>query len=100
MLTLGVCFPQPYRSGILFASHEVMHRLRSDYPLHFNIVNILMNFALRYGENQTHAGVNPGLIRSQTLTTRSTVYIRLVPNAPITWANHVYTIGTKCSHHT
>ena len=27
-------------SGIFFASPEVMHRPRSDYPLHFNIGNI------------------------------------------------------------
>jgi len=44
----------------------------------------MMNFALRYGGNRTHAGANPCLIRSQTLTTRPTVYTRLVPNVPIT----------------
>jgi len=44
----------------------------------------MMNFALRYGGNRTYAGANPGLIRSQTLTTRPTVYIQLVPSGPIT----------------
>ena len=43
----------------------------------------LMKFALRYGGNRTHAGANPDLIRSVTLTTRPTEYIRLVPNVPI-----------------
>jgi len=44
----------------------------------------VMNFALRYRGNRTHTGANPSLIRSQTLTTRPTVYIQLVPNAYIT----------------
>jgi len=35
----------------------------------------VMNFVLRYGGNRTHAGANPDLIRSVTLTTRSTEYI-------------------------
>ena len=39
---------------------------------------------LRYGGNRTHAGANPHLIRSATLTIRPTEYIRLVPNVPIT----------------
>jgi len=43
----------------------------------------LPKFSLRYGGNRTHAAANPGLLRSQTLTTRPTVYIRLVPNVPI-----------------
>ena len=49
-----------------------------------------MNFALRYGGNQTHAGGNSGLLWSRTLTTWPTVYIRLVPNVPIT------SDGNKC----
>jgi len=44
----------------------------------------VMNFALRYGGNRTHAGANPDLIRSATLTIQPTEYIRLVPNVPIT----------------
>jgi len=44
----------------------------------------VMNFALRYGGDRTHAGVNPDLIQSATLTIRPTEYIRLVPNVPIT----------------
>jgi len=44
----------------------------------------VMNFALRYGGNRTHAGANPDLIRSATLTIRPTEYIRLVPKVPIT----------------
>ena len=42
----------------------------------------VMKFALRYGGNRTYAGGNPGLLWSQTLTTRSTLYIRLVPHVP------------------
>ena len=60
----------------------------------------VMNFALRYGGNRTHAGANPGLIRSQTKTTRPTVYIRLVPNVPVAshvmgtfGTNRIYTVG-------
>ena len=30
----------PLRSGIFFASPEVMHRPRSEYPLHFDIGDI------------------------------------------------------------
>ena len=67
--------------------------------LHYDVVllqtlqgqEIAMNFALRYRGKRTAAGVNPGLIQSQTLTT----YIQLVPNVPITCDG----IGTKCSHH-
>jgi len=44
----------------------------------------LMNLALRYGGNRTHTGASSGLIRSRTLTTRPTMYIRLVPYVPIT----------------
>ena len=35
----------------------------------------VMIFALRYGGNRTHAGANPHLIRSATLTSRPTEYI-------------------------
>ena len=44
----------------------------------------VMNFALRFGGNRTHAGVGPDLMGPATLTTRPTEYIRLVPNVPIT----------------
>jgi len=44
----------------------------------------VMNFALRYRGNRTHAARNSGLVWSQTLSTRPTVYIWLVPNVPIT----------------
>jgi len=42
----------------------------------------VMNLALRYGGNQTHAGASSGLIRSRTFNHS---------------ANRVYTIGTKHS---
>ena len=45
---------------------------------------VVMNFVLRYGGNRIHAGANPDLIRSQTLTIRPTEYLRLVLNVPIT----------------
>jgi len=51
---------------------------------------------LRYGGNRTHAGVNPHLIRSATLTIRPTEYIRLVPNVPITCDGTTWT--GKWSH--
>jgi len=44
---------------------------------------------LRYGGNRTHAGANPNLIRSATLTIRPTEYIRLVLNVPITCDGNV-----------
>ena len=47
----------------------------------------VMNFALKYRGNQTHAGASSGLIRSQTLTDRPTVYIRLVLDV----TNRIYT---------
>jgi len=52
--------------------------------IHIYIYTYMMNFALRYGGNRTHAGANPHLIRSATLTIQPTEYIRLVPKVPIT----------------
>ena len=57
----------------------------------------VMNFEVRYGGNRTHAGTNPDLIRSQTSTTRPTVYIRLVPNVPITCRVCVGAFTCPCS---
>ena len=45
---------------------------------------VLMNFALRYGGNRTHAGANSDLLWRSALTTRPTVFIELVPRVPIT----------------
>ena len=45
---------------------------------------------LRYGGNRTHAGTNPHLIRSATLTIRPTEHIRLILNVPITCDGNVW----------
>jgi len=46
---------------------------------------------LRYGGNRSPRGANlSNLIRSSTLTTRPTVYIRLVPKVPITWSETLW----------
>ena len=47
--------------------------------------NIMMNFAFEIRRESNPRGANlSNLIRSSTLTTRPTVYIRLVPKVPIT----------------
>ena len=60
---------------------------------------IVMICALRFGGNRTHAGASPDFKRSQTLTTRPTVFIRLVLNVPITRRMGSISFVSQCKIH-